>query len=680
MNNFPGSGSFPVTGMPTNMISPEFLNLSGADGGSLPSGATSGQLANLVSEEPSATYNVGDAGVSSPDFTTLRFEVDLGSDIWSVFGAAIFFQTGFSERSNPVNFHRVRALKGLYKVGPQETGGIPSTIVLDEYSGLINENYGTAVITGISEKNIHIGVKVGTHSKGFNYPKVLDGICVAGNADLIGKQGWKCYKSMDGRYWTEVKKSALSKNGYSSGERYYSTFRNASPMVGRIILFAEPERANYFKVVLESGASSGQVSEIVPLNLTGEINGSADFENWTMGRPDTDAEGVSIVRFFEPTVEQRPRLNSVPVSVQSSVVAANKSAPNLSAQQRATLEAILGKGAWTENEFSLLRSLLGTEVSNGEARLLRRVGASLGIQPSTAGTTALSRSQYDPSVADVGLQPIAQAGLTEEEAAQIGASGMAGAIIEFRLQPWTAASGRDAEVEVSHVEIYNRADETDFGENGNTLVFRLAGALPGETPTDSDARTVYIVNSSKEYAKSLKVKIPLIVHEVTQTFASSLTTPLVLADSSRRITAVKALVNADHDGLGSYGDDDITINATGTALVTEVGVAPTGSGEYQLQHEDGEIITFTATNGSESITFAYADEGCWATEISFDGSTWYKAGTEITQDGDFAPGEKVPIQVRSNQELYSTNRERSAPILARFVREGNTEDILAARV
>ena len=67
--------------------------------------------------------------------------------------------------------------------------------------------------------------------------------------------------------------------------------------------------------------------------------------------------------------------------------------------------------------------------------------------------------------------------------------------VEFYLRPWTANTGRDAQITIDHVEVYNRADETDFGSDGKLIAQADAppaagrGAAPGRDLYRTPAHT-----------------------------------------------------------------------------------------------------------------------------------------------------------------------------------------------
>jgi len=695
MNSFPGTGAFALTQLPINILGPDVLGVTATDRGSTPVAATSPQLANLVSETPSATYLVGDAGVGGSAFTRLKYEADL-VDVYAIFAAALFQAVGFDDRTNPEWYHHLPEVAGLYKVGPQNQTSIASDITLDAVAALTNGDYATNAISSIVDGNVHIGAKVGGQDKTFNYPRVVDAICIVGTG--IGQlTGWRLFTSQNGRSWVEATKSTLSGNGWQSGEKYYglTQFRNVATSEARVILFNKPVVANYVKAVLLATPSTPwNLREVLALNRCCDVIASADLVNFTTDLSDENTVDQTVVRFSNPQVESTPGRTLLSGTATSSelVQLARTRAGTLTNDDLATLRNLVGKtDPLTATEFDTIARLIGRDPTASDLETLRLFGQAVsGGTPSTAST---STSAFSAS-ASVG--PITQSSvtaqtstttpvsdgvalptLTLDEAKAIGRSSVNARIIQVDVNPWTARAGRDAEITISHLEVFNRADNVAFGTNGKKLVMRLAGGLPGEVADAGDGEILEILNNSQDLAKSIKAKIPLVYHTVTQTFGAGLTTTLTLADTSRRITNIKIVLNAAKTAQGALGDESFARNANGAALVTEVADTPDAGGEFRVNHAAGTITIFTATSGAESITYSYADEGSWATEISADGSSYVKAPTEVTLTGDTLAGGTKNLYVRGNQEIYTDNRERGAVLIASMLFAGNSSDIEA---
>jgi hypothetical protein len=276
MERWPGTENFGNENVPWNVLSWETYHKTLSDRGSLPTALSAGMLTNLGNENNTTLMSVLDENATSV-YSNRRYatmECDM-EGILGIYGATVFLGSTYKfGYKNGVNrWHKVRRVNGLYK---NNSGGDHENVQLTPYPTLVDDDLSSAPITNVNDQGINIGLQVGSSEFGIVYGNTVDCICVAASITL---SNFSIYKSDDNRTWTSVEKSTYTEGAWNAGEQTVASVRG-SGVNGKLILFSEPQTANYFKVVTMSTQGPFDLYEIFALNLQGELRYSDDLTNW----------------------------------------------------------------------------------------------------------------------------------------------------------------------------------------------------------------------------------------------------------------------------------------------------------------------------------------------------------------------------------------------------------------
>lgn len=239
----------------------------------------------------------------------------------------------------------------------------------------------------------------------------------------------------------------------------------------------------------------------------------------------------------------------------------------------------------------------------------------------------------------------------------------------FRMSPtYLATTG--AEVRIDNVAVFESDRYVGCGVTGRDKIIVIQKGQPGEV---GDGQTGYVFNLHNiNKANSVNIKIPIIPVRVL-----NFEVPIVgalegfyLRDNARlsdpatgNYPIAKWILNANNDGKGELGDTSVVVTPPGAgAFTTEVTGVPAPT-EFSINYDTGEIITGSATAGTEVITFYYNEEGSAALEISPDATTWSGAGVEIALISAPLPNQKAAFYIRANLSNYPDARLRQCPLL-----------------
>jgi len=521
---------------PINIIPPGVLNLALDDRGSLPTALSAGQLLFLRELQHTAASYIEVEEAGTGDATSAYFACNL-NNVYSAYGAIAYLSIPFSKGLTPATdtFHKVTRKDGLYYHDTQAVGTPKTNVLTTGQSLLIDDDYVTDIF-GVDPTSgyVEFGVQVGETDGITAYPKTVEYLAVVTDCStLVG-----AYKSNDNQNWTEITKYSAMSLTWAAGVYTPANFKG-SGNPAKVVKFATPETAVYFKLVFNTNNVTILCSEIMALNTCGECNITDD---------DVYFRGIN------------------PIS-----------------------------------------------------------------------------SQYSPYTFVFESDQRAKA-------------------VEFIYTPITLVGSTGA-IALDHVEIYTTAESVGFGTSGKDTAITIPYNTVSQINT---AVTRYVTNTDtlNRTMKNVQVQVLIEPVDVVNYSPTAGLNTVTLPDAVHRVTQCRMVLNTQKNAIGVLGDTSIVVNATGAAFVTEVAGAPAGVGQYLVNYTTGVITTFTATNGSENISFAYNNEGSTSTEVSADGSTFYGPGMAVTLPGTAQVGQSLAYQIRRNLTNYGINRVRRGKIVA----------------
>jgi len=304
MKRWAGNEDFGNENVPWNVMTIETLSKVLTDRGSLPTPLGATELAQLGDENNTVLLSVLDDSATS-SYTNREYvfvECDMAS-ILAIYGATVFLGSAykFDYREETNRWHKVRRLAGLYK---NNAGGNNASVQLNSIPSLIDDDYASAAISNISDKDINIGVQIGTSEFGIDYHGSIDSLLLVASQSLAT---FSLYKSNDNRNWDPVDKSTYSEGTWNQGEKTVPNVRGSgSGYIGKLVLFAEPQDALYYKMVSDTAPGTPyNIYEIYGLNLQGELRYSGDLTNWYHAKRDVEFTDFLLFKFISAVNEIR---------------------------------------------------------------------------------------------------------------------------------------------------------------------------------------------------------------------------------------------------------------------------------------------------------------------------------------------------------------------------------------
>lgn len=231
--------------------------------------------------------------------------------------------------------------------------------------------------------------------------------------------------------------------------------------------------------------------------------------------------------------------------------------------------------------------------------------------------------------------------------------------VDYYLCPFDPTSLKVARIDVEHIEAYAATNAVAFGSDGLTRVITITD---GELGTTGDKKVVTILNSDNyaRDARKLYAHIGLGPRAVTDLALTAGGTTFQLADSSKRVTYCRYLLNSTSDDIGAYGDTSVVMGGSMVAW-TEVSGTPSGN-QYAINYNTGVVTTGNAIPSSSTVSFVYANPGAAAMEISPSGATgsWVGPGyvNRMQLLGTNVPaGTTTSMYVRSNLTYFTQTIE-----------------------
>jgi len=278
------------------------LGLSIIDNASDPGGAGGGigvgDLENITLEDnDGSVYQVetGSSNGAGANFALMDLATVFGT-MDSIYGyiAHVTSDLTWDRGGKPaaVSYNRIPIINGIWK---HNTSGSPINVSLVSEATLIDNlpvaNYGAAQLaavaitfavtdTGLCE----VGVQVGTTDNGIHYPRPVEALGIVGDeANIFANV--EIYKSWDNQIWYPVDKAQYNTNAWSGGEFYETAWRDVETggagEKGRVVAFAQPETANYFKLVYNNSAGQQiRIHEVFAFNHQIDIGFTTDFVNF----------------------------------------------------------------------------------------------------------------------------------------------------------------------------------------------------------------------------------------------------------------------------------------------------------------------------------------------------------------------------------------------------------------
>jgi hypothetical protein len=304
MKRWAGNEDFGNENVPWNVMTIETLSKVLTDRGSLPTPLGATELAQLGDENNTVLLSVLDDSATS-SYTNREYvfvECDMAS-ILAIYGATVFLgsQYKFDYREETNRWHKVRRIAGLYK---NNTGGDNASVQLNSLPSLIDDDFSSAAISSISDKDINIGIQVGTSEFGIEYYGSIDALMLVASQSLAT---FSIYKSNDNRNWEVVEKSTYSEGTWNQGEKTVPNVRGSgSGYIGKLVLFAEPQQALYYKMVSDTAPGTPyNIFEIYGLNLQGELRYTGDLTNWYHAQRNVDFTDFLLFKFLTSVNEIR---------------------------------------------------------------------------------------------------------------------------------------------------------------------------------------------------------------------------------------------------------------------------------------------------------------------------------------------------------------------------------------
>lgn len=526
---------------PWNAFSAPSNALSLADIGSTGATPSAADLKALITEDNTDSLDI--QPTISARIAHAKLRTDIGR-ILNIHGVSVRVSdaTPFSDPdtgiiAGSVNhlFHRCELVAGL---AGHNTTGNPNLFTMTEIPELIDsQEHGAlaatltdaaktfaATDTGLCE----VGFQIGEEHHGVLYPGVVDSIAVVTDrADIF--IGLEIYKSMDGNVWFPVDKAQYSANGWQNGEYYAKEWREIEVGDGsldaRVIAFAQPEIACFFKVVFDNAAGYAiEVNEVYGFNHQGDVGFSSDLVHYRKAI----ASKMGNLHLYNLATLPVYRIGAGPVTPSGG-------APVLSESTGVWSDP--GSLSWYDSTLSAWVKSDGTIYNATLARWESASGASGDVLP---------------------LEPLESTELNTK---------CRSVLFDFRpFNPVAVSMTSNEDLYLLEFDLFVRTNQLNTANSSG--VMQNHATIPCKPGEASAPIIVRIYNNGNSATNGLIVWIdpcPQLALDRTATRAGdgsyvSMVLPdeneteLQLADALQSITACKNVLNAAHTGVGSLGD------------------------------------------------------------------------------------------------------------------------------
>lgn len=649
MRYYPGIIAAVGDNPPWNMFSLVSLGKSAedwqSDVGGGGGGVSAGDLAAIILEDNAAgtaAIRCEDDNCAAGDVELMDLKVDL-SAMEAVYGAIVFMSPNFTKQlpvaQDEFWWNRVNILQGLYI---HNTTGDTNNVTLLESSTLIDNqpvaNYGANLAAagvawlGSHDGLLELGVKVGETHNGQHYPQVVEALSFV--SDQAGTyKNVSIYKSWDGSVWYPVDKAQYNSYGWSNGEYYVSNWRSAEAGAekGRIVAFAKPEMANYFKIVYNNSAGSAiTIHEIYALNRQLDVGFSTDFEHFRYCIAEKSGEEFRYNLATQPIV----RVGLGPVTPSG---------------ETATLDPVTG--LWKDVKTSSWYDFSIGAYINGDGQVYD-IEESEWVKYETYYTKYLA--------ADAMVTKPESIEQSQELSTDCN-------FIRIRFRPFNAdQSAATAYGDVYRVQVFNDPRKTNTADTaGRKKIMSDIPAVPGAV---GDVKEIRIYNNSDKKSTGFQVHVdpnPQDVSGEAVRAAEVGTNQIILKDDTRNIDQTRQVLGADKTGVGSFGDTSLVFGGT-MAAWTEVAAGPAGN-QYSVNYATGVVTTGNVVPAGATYSHSYMHEGADALKLSETGGAWTDCPSILTYaSGEVEAGSYLILKMKSDLTSYSQERSRTAKIVPRY--------------